>query len=288
MAPKRLLVSLCLTLCSCMSIINQGEIGVRDTLGSQSGSISPPGFKLYLWPIWDITTISVRTSNLKVKLSLPSKEGLTIDSEVSILYRIKEDKVPFVLQEIGAEFEERFILPIFRSAVAEITAKYPAKDMHSGRRSEIENAVKEVMNRRIKDRGFLIEAVLLKSIRLPRGLSKSIEERLRAEQTAQQMIYVLQRERSEAKRRLIEAEGVRDANLKLSEGLTPAVLRYKAIEALYKLASSHNAKLIITNSDDPLNLGPIQDLQEDNSSDGFLKPKGQQSRGKKVSKTPLK
>jgi regulator of protease activity HflC (stomatin/prohibitin superfamily) len=258
-----------------MSIINQGEVGVRDTLGSQSGSISPPGFKLYLWPIWDITTISVRTSNLKVKLSLPSKEGLTIDSEMSILYRIKEDKVPFVLQQIGVEFEKRFILPIFRSAVAEITAKYPAKDMHSGRRSEIENAVKEVMNRRIKDRGFLIEAVLLKSIRLPGGLSKSIEERLRAEQSAQQMIYILQRERSEAKRRLIEAEGVRDANLKLSEGLTSAVLRYKAIEALYKLASSHNAKLIITNSDDPLSLGPIQNLQEDKSPDVFLKSKSQ-------------
>ena len=248
-----------------MSVINQGEVGVRDTLGAQSGTISEPGFKLYFWPVWDITKISVRTSNLKVKLSLPSKEGLTIDSEVSVLYRIEPKSVPRVLQDIGVNFEKRFILPVFRSAVADITAQYPAKDMHSGKRSEIENAVKQMMSRRIKDRGFLIEAVLLKSIRLPKGLSQSIEDRLRAEQSAQQMIYVLQREQSEAKRKLIEAEGVRDANLKLSEGLTPKVLHYKAIEALHELSSSPNAKLIITNSQNPLSLDFTRPLLTDDS-----------------------
>jgi regulator of protease activity HflC (stomatin/prohibitin superfamily) len=201
----------------------------------------------------------VRTSNLKVRLSLPSKEGLTIDSEVSILYRISPDKVPLVLTEIGEDYEQRFVLPIFRSAVADITAQYPAKDMHSGKRSEIENAVRTVMNRRIKNRGFVIDAVLLKSIRLPGGLSRSIEDRLRAEQSAQQMIYVLQREKSEAERKLIEAQGIRDANLKLSEGLTAEVLRYKSIEALRDLAASPNAKLVITNSDDPLGLTPLPD-----------------------------
>ena len=243
-------------LSGCMSIVNQGEVGVRDTLGAQSDSISHPGFKVFLWPIWDITKTSIRTSNLKVRLSLPSKEGLTIDSEVSILYHIKAESVPLVLKEIGERFEQRFILPVFRSAVADITAQYPAKDMHSGKRSEIESAVREMMNGRIKDRGFIIEAVLLKSIKLPSGLSQSIEDRLRAEQSAQQMVYVLQREQSEAKRRLIEAEGIRDANLKISEGLTPSVLRYKAIEALRELSQSTNAKLIITSGKDPLSLGP--------------------------------
>ena len=260
------ILSLALSLSGCMSVVNQGEVGVRDTLGAQSTEISRPGFKVYLWPIWDITKVSVRTSNLKVRLSLPSKEGLTIDSEVSILYRVNAEKVPLVLQDIGSGYEKRFILPVFRSAVADITAQYPAKDMHSGKRSEIENAVKEMVNNRIKDRGFIIEAVLLKSIRLPKGLSRSIENRLRAEQEAQQMIYVLQREKSEAERRLIEASGIRDANLKLSEGLTPAVLRYKAIEALYQLSKSPNAKLILTNSDSPLNLGPVQSLEEDTTT----------------------
>ena len=256
-----LIVIVCFSMSACMSIVNQGEVGVRDTLGAQSEEVSEPGFKLYLWPIWDITKLSIRTSNLKVKLSLPSKEGLTIDSEVSILYRIDPEKVPYILQEIGLKYENRFILPIFRSAVADITAQYPAKDMHSGKRSEIEKAVQTVMNRRIKDLGFVIEAVLLKSIRLPRGLSESIENRLRAEQKAQQMIYVLQRERSEAQRKLIEAEGIRDANLRLSEGLTPEVLRFKAIEALHDLSASPNAKLIITNSRTPLSLDDDRIIQ---------------------------
>lgn len=262
MKLKLFIASLMLTSSGCMSVINQGEVGVRDTLGVQSTEISRPGFKLFLWPIWDITKVSVRTSNLKVKLSLPSKEGLTIDSEVSILYRITPEKVPLVLQDIGEDYERRFLLPVFRSAVADITAQYPAKDMHSGERSKIEDAVRTVMNRRIEKRGFVIEAVLLKSIRLPSGLSRSIEDRLRAEQSAQQMIYVLQREKSEAERKLIEAQGIRDANLKLSEGLTSEVLRYKAIEALRKLASSPNAKLVITSSDAPLTLSPLPESPE--------------------------
>ena len=261
MIKKSIFLFSFLLLSSCMSIVNQGEVGVRDTLGSQSDEISRPGFKLFLWPIWDITKVSVQTSNLKVRLSLPSKEGLTIDSEVSILYRVQPEKVPLVLQEIGPGFEKRFVLPIFRSAVADITAQYPAKDMHSGKRSKIETAVKDRMNLRIKDRGFIIEAVLLKSIRLPGGLSRSIEDRLRAEQSAQQMIYVLQQEKSEAKRRLIEAKGISDANLKLSEGLTPEILRYKSIKALENLAQSPNAKLIITHDDAPLSLGPLQETQ---------------------------
>jgi regulator of protease activity HflC (stomatin/prohibitin superfamily) len=119
------------------------------------------------------------------------------------------------------------------------------------------------MNQRIGDRGFEIVSVLMKSIKLPPGLSSSIEARMRAEQDAQQMEYVVQRERQEAERKLIEAQGIRDANMKLSEGLTPAVLRYKAIEALGALASSPNAKLVITSSTDPLTLGTAQALSDE-------------------------
>ncbi|MCO4760916.1 MAG: prohibitin family protein [Myxococcales bacterium] len=255
----RLVLLLCaaVVLPGCMTVINQGEVGVRDTLGAQSQQVSSPGFKLFLWPIWDITTVSVRTTNLRVRLSLPSREGLTIASEVSILYSVSPTKVPLILRQIGQQYERRFILPVFRSAVADVTARFAAKDMHSGKRRQIEEQVRRTMNRRIKGRGFVIEAVLLKSMRLPRGLSRSIEARLRAEQRARQMVFVLQREKQEARRRQIEAEGIRDANLKLSKGLTAEVLHYKAIEALRALAKSPNAKVIITSGQAPLSLGPV-------------------------------
>ncbi len=250
-----------LALSGCMTVVNQGQVGVRDTFGAQSATVSQPGFKMFLWPIWDITKVSVRTTNLRVRLSLPSKEGLTIASTVAILYRVVPEKVPQVLQELGENYERRFVLPVFRSALADVTARFAAKDMHSGKRSEIEEAVRATMNQRIKGRGFVIEAVLMKSISLPSGLARSIEDRMRAEQRARQMVYVLQRERQEAERRLVEAKGIRDANLVLSAGLTPAVLRYKAIQALSKLANSPNAKLVITGSNRPLGLGPVQALQ---------------------------
>lgn len=245
----------------CMTIVRPGEVGVRDTLGAQSEHVSEPGFKLFFWPIWDITRVSVQLRNLKVQLPLPSKEGLTIQSEISILYSIEAEKVPQILREIGADFEESFLLPVFRSATSDVAARFAAKDMHSGRRADIEEEIRKQMNVRINGRGFRIQAVLLKSIRLPTGLSASIEARLRAEQEAQQMEYVIAREKQDAARRLIEAEGIRRANEELSRGLTPEVLRYKAIEALSRLAASPNAKVIITPSNDPLGLPTLQGVR---------------------------
>lgn len=255
------LVLAAIALGGCMTIVRPGEVGVRDTLGAQSEHVSEPGFKLFFWPIWDITRISVQLRNLKVRLPLPSKEGLTIQSEISILYSIEAEKVPQILREIGSDFEESFLLPVFRSATSDVAARFAAKDMHSGRRADIEEEIRKQMNVRINGRGFRIQAVLLKSIRLPTGLSASIEARLRAEQEAQQMEYVIAREKQEAARRLIEAEGIRRANEELSRGLTPEVLRYKAIEALSRLAASPNAKVIITPSNDPLGLPTLQGVR---------------------------
>ncbi len=251
-------IALSLAASACMTIVRPGEIGVRDTLGAQSDVVSEPGFKLFFWPIFDITKVSTQLANLRVQMALPSREGLTISSEISILYSVEPQRAPTILREIGDDYEERFLLPVFRSAIADVCARFAAKDMHSGKRSEIEEEVRKAMNVRIGGRGFQIAAVLMKSIQLPAGLSSSIEARMRAEQEAQQMEYVIQRERQEAERRLIEAEGVRDANLKLSEGLTPAVLRYKAIEAVRQLARSPNAKVIITPASDPMTLGTLQ------------------------------
>ncbi len=245
----------------CMTIVRPGEVGVRDTLGAQAERVSEPGFKLFFWPIWDITRVSVQLRNLRVRLPLPSKEGLTIQSEISILYSIEPARVPQILREIGTDFEETFLLPVFRSATSDVAARFAAKDMHSGRRADIEEEIRKQMNARIDGRGFRIQAVLLKSIQLPTGLSQSIEARLRAEQEAQQMEYVIAREKQEADRRLIEADGVRRANEALARGLTPEVLRYKAIEALSKLAASPNAKIIITPSSDPFGLPALQAVE---------------------------
>jgi regulator of protease activity HflC (stomatin/prohibitin superfamily) len=130
-------------------------------------------------------------------------------------------------------------------------SQFFAKDMHSGRRADIEDAIQIKMAENLRESGILIEAVLMKSIQLPAGLSTSIEQKLQAEQDAMRMEFILQQERLDAQRKIIEAEGTRDAQLILAQGLTPAIIQIKSIEAFRELARSANAKVIITDGKTP-------------------------------------
>lgn len=236
----------------CATIIRQDEVGVRDTFGAISEDASGPGLKFFFLPIWDITSVPIRTVNLEVAADLPSREGLTIAAEVSILYRIQPDKAPEVLGTVGPDYEQGLILPVFRSVIADVTAKFDAKDMHTGRRAEIEKEVRTSMMKIVAKRGFDIEAVLLKSIRLPKDLSRSIEARMQAEQDAARMQFILAQERQEAERKVIQASGQRDAQRIVTESLTPDILRLRTIEAMESMANSKNAKVVITDGRTPV------------------------------------
>ena len=242
-----------LTLNSC-TIVRQGEVGVKRSFGKIKTEPLMEGARGFNPFTTTIIKLPTRTMNMEVRLPLPSKEGLTVQSDVSILYRLEGSYAPKIVEKLGRNYEQVVILPVFRSAVADISSQYFAKDMHTGQRSGIEKAIKELMMAQLKDRGFVVEAVLLKSIVLPAGLTKAIEDKLEAEQDAQRMQFVLDKERQEAKRRTIEAEGVRDAQKLIAEGLTPLLIRFKAIEAFNKLSTSPNTKVIITNGDQPLML----------------------------------
>jgi regulator of protease activity HflC (stomatin/prohibitin superfamily) len=144
------------------------------------------------------------------------------------------------------------ILSTFRSAAADVCAKFYAKDMHSGKRSIIEKEIKQQMSKILENRGFIIEAILLKSITLPSGLYAAIESKLRAEQQAQQMEFVLLKETKEAERKRIEAAGIRDAQLIIKEGITEGNIEWKSLEVLREIATSNNAKLILTDGKTPV------------------------------------
>jgi prohibitin 1 len=241
------------------TVVRQGEVGVKRTFGKYSDKIYTSGLKGYNPFTSKIVKVPAQTINLEVQLDIPSKEGLTIRSEVSILYNVEPKKVPDLLRNLGIDYENSVVLPVFRSALADISSKYFAKDMHSGNRAEIENAIKDLMMKTTKSKGIFIEAVLLKSIQLPRTLSKAIEEKLESEQQAQRMEFVLQGAKKEAERRIIEAEGVRDANKIISEGLTDKILQFKNIEAWLKLSESANAKVIIGGSNMQMMINPIEE-----------------------------
>lgn len=240
-----------LTASSCV-VVRQGEVAMKRRAGKLVGEPITERMKLYNPFVSTYLKIPVRTTNLEVNLDIPSKEGLNIGCETSILYRIKQDEVPSILRRVGTNYENDIISPVFRSALADVSSRFMAKDMHTGERSVMEAEVKKLMMETLEERGFVIEEVLMKRIILPRALSNAIEEKLSAEQESQRMEFVLMRERQEADRQRIAAEGVRDAQKILSEGLTPEVLRFEAINAFKDLSKSPNAKVIITNGQTPL------------------------------------
>jgi regulator of protease activity HflC (stomatin/prohibitin superfamily) len=200
------------------TIIREGEVGVKRNLGKIDPKYveqGPEGYNLFTTTIIKVPT---RTMNIEVKPDLPSKEGLTIRSEISILYRVKPEAAPKIIQNIGMNYQNEVILPVFRSAAADITAKFLAKDMHSGERGQIEQAIRKQMVEILDPKGFIIDNVLLKSIKLPDGLAKTIEEKLQAEQEAQRMEFVKEREKRDAERRIIEAEGKKEIARIQAEG----------------------------------------------------------------------
>lgn len=246
-----LTASLMLVLCSC-TVVRQGEVGVKRKMGKLQQEIFTPGAVGFNPLTTRVLKLSTQTENMEVQLDLPSKEGLTIRSGISILYRIKPDAAPAILQSIGANYEEVIIMPVFRSAAADISARFMAKDMHTGERGIIEREITKLMEKQLTERGFVVEGVLLKSIVLPQGLSLAIQQKLEAEQQAQQMEFVLDRERREAERKKIEAEGLREAQKIISEGLNPFFIQWKSLEIFKSLSASPNTKIVITDGKTPL------------------------------------
>jgi len=232
------------------AVVRPGEAGVKQRLGKLDDKVVTQGTIVFNPFTTKVVKESIQTNNLKLSLRLPSKEGLSVDSEISILYRLRVDMVPTVLRNLGPNYED-VMSAVFRSASSDVCSQFYAKDMHSGKRADIELAIKNKMEETLDPLGIIIEAVLMKSIQLPRGLSLSIEQKLQAEQDAMRMEFVLQKERLEADRKIIEATGTRDAQMILAQGLTPEILKIRSIEAFIELSKSANSKVIITDGRTP-------------------------------------
>ena len=256
-------VAVVLLFSSC-AVIRPGEVGVKQKLGKFTGDVKTQGTLFYNPLTSKVVKESTQTKNIKLVLSLPSKEGLSVNSEISILHRLDGSKIKSVLQNLGPNYES-VITSVFRSAASDVCAQFYAKDMHSGKRANIEKAILDKMKTNLEKQAEGIEliAVLMKRIQLPRGLASSVERKLQAEQDAMRMEFVLKQEKLEAERKIINAKGKRDAQIIISEGLTKGIIRIKAIEAFRELAKSQNAKIIITDGKTPLIVGNEPDEKKE-------------------------
>jgi prohibitin 1 len=247
--PLILLALVCL-LSSC-AVIRPGEVGVKQRMGKLDDKIHEGGSVGFNPFVAKVIRVSIQTNNLELALNLPTKEGLSVNSQISILYKLDKARVQEVISTLGLGFES-IIANVFRSASADVCAQYFAKDLHSGMRADIEKAIQVKMAQVLAAQGIQIDAVLMKSIQLPAGLATSIEQKLQAEQDVMRMEFILRQEKLEAERKIIEAKGTSDAQKLLSEGLTKEIIMIRSIEAFEQLSKSPNAKVIITDGKAPL------------------------------------
>jgi prohibitin 1 len=227
-----------------ITVVPAGHVGVKDFLGRVSPEALPAGIHV-VFPFTRVHKMTIQTQEVKETAEVPSKEGLVMDLEGSLLFRLDPAKAADVYRTVGTNYQEVMVQPQIRSAIREITASYEAKALYSAAREQIARETFELFTKMAGGRGVIAEAVLLRKIGLPALVANAIQEKLKREQEAEQMKFVLQKEQQEAERKRIEAQGVADFQRIVAQGISPQLLEWKGIEATEKLAMSTNAKVVV-------------------------------------------
>lgn len=224
--------------------IDAGNVGVLTLFGKVQDKTLDAGIH-FANPFSIKHQLSVRTTELKETASVPSSEGLMMGLEASLLFRLNPDKAAEVYSTLSENYLGRIVEPTFRSAIREITASHSANALYSGQRDQVSREILDHMVKELGDRGIIIEKVLLRDIQLPSTLRAAIEAKQQAEQESLAMSFRLQKEKQEAERKRIEAEGIRDFQRTVTQGISDQLLTWKGIEATERLADSKNTKVIV-------------------------------------------
>jgi prohibitin 1 len=227
-----------------LTVIPAGHVGVVDFFGTVSPMTLKAGIN-FVNPLARVIKFSVKTQEIKETMDVPSKEGLTVQLEISTLFHLDPDKAADVYKTIGPNYIEIILEPQFRSVVRGVTAGYEAKALYTSEREMLAGIIQKDLQHLVGPRGVTVEASPLRRVGLPGGLTQAIEEKLRAEQESQRMQFVLLKEKQEAERKRIEAQGIADFQTIVTKGISEPLLRWKGIEATEKLAASQNAKVVI-------------------------------------------
>jgi prohibitin 1 len=231
-------------LAQCLTIVPAGHVGVVDLFGRVSSQALPSGLHLRN-PLARVAALSVKTQEMKEVLDAPSREGLTMQVEASVLFHLDPEKAPDVYRTVGPEYVKVILEPQFRSVTRGVTASYEARALYTSEREALAVQITSELRTRVEPRGIAVEATPLRKLTLPARLSAAIEEKLGAEQESQRMQFVLQKEKQEAERKRLEAQGIADFQRIVTQGISPELLRWKGIEATVKLAESQNAKVVV-------------------------------------------
>ncbi len=229
------------------TVIPAGHVGVIDFFGNVSDQTLKPGVN-FVNPLANVIKFDARTQELKETMNVPSKEGLSVELEISLLYSLSFENANKIYKTVGEDYVDKILIPQFRSVVRGVTAKYEARALYTAEREQLSREMETELAKLVQPRGITLEAAPLRQIILPPGLTNSIEEKLKSEQESQRMQFILQRETQEAERKRIEAKGIADFQDIVSKGISDQLLKWKGIEATEKLAGSNNTKIVVIGS----------------------------------------
>jgi len=227
-----------------LAIVPAGHVGVVDLFGSVSPSTLKSGLN-FVNPLARVAKLSVKTQEIKEVMDVPSREGLTMQLEASVLFHLDPEKAAEVYKTLGTDYVAILLQPQFRSVTRGVTAQFEARALYTSEREQLAQAMAAELRKLVEPRGVVVESTPLRRLTLPQRLAAAIEEKLGAEQESQRMQFVLAREKQEAERRRIEAQGIADFQRTVSQGIDERLLRWKGIEATEKLAASQNTKIVI-------------------------------------------
>jgi len=224
--------------------IPTGHVGVLTLFGRVTGQTLPEGIHL-VNPLKSVQKMSVQTQSVKESANVPSNEGLILALDTSLLFRLDKDKAAYVYQTVGENYAEKIVEPTLRAAIRASTSAHSANALYTNARELVQQQIQDELRAQLAPRGVIVENVLLRDVQLPAMLKGSIEAKQQAEQDALRMSFILQKEKQEAERKRIEAQGISDFQRIVATGISAQLLEWKGIEATEKLATSTNAKIVI-------------------------------------------
>ncbi len=227
------------------TVIPAGHVGVIDFFGTVSDNTLKAGINM-VNPMANVVKMSVQTQEIKETMDVPSKEGLTVQLEMSALFHLNPDKAADVYKTVaGGNFVDIILVPQFRAVSRGVTAGYEARALYTSEREMLTQLIQKDLALKIEARGITVESTPLRRVGLPPDLTRAIEEKLRADQESQRMQFVLMKERQEAERKRIEAQGISDFQKIITLSISEQLLHWKGIETTEKLAASPNAKIVV-------------------------------------------
>lgn len=236
--------------------IDAGKVGVKSLYGSVQPDVLESGLHV-VNPLLDITVFDVQTQNYTMSavhsegaqegddaIRVLSNDGLEVVIDLTVLYRVIPNEAPKILKGIGESYTDKIVRPVTRTRIRDNAVYYDAVALYSTKRNEFQQRIFKSIEADFKARGLVLEQLLIRNINLPESVKKTIESKINAEQDAQKMTFVLQKEKQEAERKRVEAQGIADYQRIISLGLTDKQLQYEQIKAQKEIATSPNTKII--------------------------------------------